>query len=75
MGSDEETRRSMNNGCSCDECERVRLADEARRERHEFHMLDAYNAYCICGWQISEDRPLDLGQRYREHLLEDAANE
>ena len=42
-------------------------------ERHEFHMLDADNAYCICGWEASNDWsnvtvPSFLGERYREHL-------
>ena len=39
-------------------------------ERHEFHMNvnSEYRAYCICGWQTSEDEFLKLGKRYREHL-------
>ena len=40
---------------------------------HEFHMIDVDNAYCLCGWEATNDwsnvtEPAPLGKRYREHL-------
>ncbi len=50
---------------------------EVPEERHEFHMLDPWHAYCICGW-TGNDRLLAfddstapaafIGMLYRKHL-------
>ena len=48
----------------------------APAEGHEFHLLDSFTAYCICGWFDSEYSSLDppaeitprIAQRYRDHL-------
>ncbi len=76
--------------CTCSPCsERSRLIDEAaaRRteaqgdntmhpQRHEFHLLDTFTAYCICGWTCTEYSTTDppnlitprVAQQYRDHL-------
>jgi len=31
-------------------------------ERHEFHMLDHYTAYCLCGWTATTEAPRPTAQ-------------
>ena len=62
--------------CECG-CKAFRCRSSEPPERHEFHMLDPWRAYCICGW-TGDDRLLSerdsmtpaafVGMLYRKHL-------